>query len=189
MPDSADKLKGLALELQARPRERMQLEGFRDAAVLLPILRTDVGLEVLFTVRSSQLRSHAGQIAFPGGRLDDEENVIQAASRETFEEIGVNIPNESVLGFLDDHPSPAKYVVTPVVAVIEWPQPLSISEDEVEEVFTVPLKRLLTLEPRFEQRTLRYYKRRLHFYDVDDYVIWGLTGNVLKNLLDIWRKL
>jgi len=187
--DLDKKLVALAGVLKEREQEEMFIEGFSDAAVLFPLLRTASGLEILFTVRSSKLRAHAGQIAFPGGRLDDGEDTIQAARRETFEEIGVEVPEDAVLGFLDEHPSPAKYIVTPVVAVIDWQQSMTLSEAEVEEVFTVPLERLLSLEPRFEERNLQHYKRRLHFYEVDQYVIWGLTGNLLKNLLDIWRDL
>ncbi len=164
------------------------IEGFRSAAVLVPLLASESGFDLLFTVRSKQLRSHAGQIAFPGGRLDEGESIVEAASRETLEEIGVEIKGDNVLGFLDDHPSPASYVVTPVLAVLPWPQTLTINTFEVEEVFTVPLNEMLALEPRTEDRQLRQYKRKLHYYDYQHYCIWGLTGNVVKNFLDVWRE-
>lgn len=178
----------LKAKLAERKRETLLIEGFRPAAVLVPLLASESGLELLFTVRSKKLRSHAGQIAFPGGRLDLGENTLQAASRETFEEIGLRVNQENVLGFLDDHPSPANYVVTPVLAVLPWPQILSLNAFEVEEVFTVPLQALLTLEPRTEARQLRDYTRTLHYYDYQCYCIWGLTGNVVKNFLDVWRE-
>lgn len=183
------KLEQLKQNLSQRERETLFIEDFRPAAILVPLLQTASSLELLFTVRSPHLRSHAGQIAFPGGGLDPHESIISAASRESFEEIGLLVKEENILGFLDDHPSPAKYIVTPVLAVIDWPQTLSINTQEVSEVFTVPLATLLELKPRSEQRQLKHYQRHLHFYDYQHHSIWGLTGNVVKNFLDIWRSL
>ena len=85
-------------------------------------------------MRSSALSNHAGQISFPGGRLEAGENVMQAARRETAEEIGLDIPETSLLGTLHDLPSPARYTVTPVVGVVRWPQPLTLQTAEVAEV-------------------------------------------------------
>ncbi|MCA9835536.1 MAG: CoA pyrophosphatase [Trueperaceae bacterium] len=178
----------LKANLETRQRETMTIDEFRPAAVLVPLLKKESGYELLFTVRSSQLRSHAGQISFPGGRLDEGETIIDAACRETFEEIGISIDRQHILGFLDDHPSPARYIVTPVLALVSWPQPLCVNHCEVDEVFTVPLETLLQLEPRAEDRELRNYKRKLHYYDYQGYSIWGLTGNVVKNFLDVWRQ-
>lgn len=168
-------------------RQRLQLEwqDFRSAAVLVPILKTEAGYELLFTVRSSQLSSHAGEISFPGGRVDEGETLEEAARREAFEEIGLTVTSESLLGFLDDVPSPAKYIVTPVVALLEKPLYFTLSQAEVEEIFTVSLTELSGLEPRTEQRILQGHHRLIHFYSYQERVIWGLTGNVLKNLLDV----
>ena len=179
------KLNDVQQALSSYKRQSMQIDGFRDAAVLVPVLDAPDGLELLFTVRSSQLSSHAGQISFPGGRLDDGETVLTGARRETFEEIGIEVAEDAVLGYLSDHPSPAKYVVTPVVAAVPWPQTMTINPAEVEEVFTVPLAALNKLEPRTKQVIFREYERTLHFYDWKDKVIWGLTGNLVKNLLDM----
>jgi 8-oxo-dGTP pyrophosphatase MutT (NUDIX family) len=170
-------------------RQRLQLEwpGFRQAAILVPLLKTQTGYELLFTVRSSQLSSHAGEISFPGGRLDEGETIDEAARREAFEEIGLTITSENILGHLDDVPSPAKYIVTPVVAVLEKPLDFTLSQAEVEEIFTADLEVLARLEPRAEERILQGHQRLIHFYTYQERVIWGLTGNVVKNLLDIIR--
>lgn len=191
-------LAGLRCRLGAREREVMALPGFRQAAVLVPLLRTPAGLEVLFSVRSRGLANHAGQIAFPGGRLDPGETVAAAARRETFEEIGVSVPEEALLGTLHDHPSPAGYVVTPIVGVLPWPQPLTLSAAEVDEVFSVPLSELRALTPRYETRTLKIasletsssqnVSRVIPFYTWRRRLIWGMTGNVLKDLLDTLRE-
>jgi 8-oxo-dGTP pyrophosphatase MutT (NUDIX family) len=171
--------------LSERTRATLEWQGFRQAAVLVPILKTEIGYELLFTVRSSRLSSHAGEISFPGGRVDDGESIDEAARREAFEEIGLTVTSQNILGYLDDVPSPAKYIVTPVVAVVEKPLDLTLSQAEVEEVFTADLETLSRLEPRREERILQGHRRMIHFYNYQERVIWGLTGNVLKNLLDV----
>ena len=171
--------------LAERARVTLEWPSFRPAAVLVPILKTETGYELLFTVRSSQLSSHAGEISFPGGGVDEGETLDEAARREAFEEIGLTVTSEALLGYLDDVPSPAKYIVTPVVAVLEKPLDLTLSQAEVEEVFTADLEALSRLEPRKEERILQGHHRVIHFYTYQERVIWGLTGNVLKNLLEV----
>ena len=171
--------------LAERARVTLEWPNFRPAAVLVPILKTETGFELLFTVRSSRLSSHAGEISFPGGGVDEGETLDEAARREAFEEIGLTVTSEALLGYLDDVPSPAKYIVTPVVAVLEKPLDLTLSQAEVEEVFTADLEALSRLEPRKEERILQGHHRVIHFYTYQERVIWGLTGNVLKNLLEV----
>jgi len=164
---------------------RLAIEGFRAAAVLVPLLEAATGLELLLTVRSAELRSHAGQIALPGGRLEQGESFVAAAIRETMEEIGVNVPASAVVGELSDHPSPAGYVARPIVALLPWPQPVTVDPSEVADVFTVPLAELRGLEPRSELRVLKDFRRRIYFYQWHDRNIWGFTGNVIKDLFDV----
>jgi 8-oxo-dGTP pyrophosphatase MutT (NUDIX family) len=192
---SADALfETLRRELSARPHETLAWPGFRRAAVLVPVLRATDGLQLLFTVRSSRLANHAGQIAFPGGRLEPGESPAQAALRETFEETGLTLPEGAILGRLHDHPSPARYLVTPLVGVLPWPQTLQPNPLEVAEVFCVPLAELLALTPRQEVRELEGYRRVLHFYThrsavpaAKERLIWGLTGNILADFLGVVR--
>lgn len=175
----------LSRRLAERSRATMQIDGFRRAGVLVPLLDAPSGLELLFTVRASTLPHHPGQIAFPGGGLERREGVVAAALREAREEIGIEVERDVVLGCLDDHPSPARYVATPVVALIRWPQPTRLNRAEVDEVFTAPLAELLTLSPTSEERQLLEYRRRLYSYGWRGRTIWGFTGNVLKELLDL----
>lgn len=174
--------------LARRARETLELPGFRRAAILVPILDTPDEPEVLFTVRSGGLSNHAGQIAFPGGRIDPGETIDGAAIRETLEETGLVVRPEALLGHLGEQPSPAEYIVTPVVALVPWPQELRPNPAEVDECFTVPLSALRTLTPRTEERSHPLFRRTLHFYPYGERMIWGLTGNVLKDLLDLLEE-
>lgn len=171
--------------LSLRARETLHIEGFHQAAVLVPLIVAEGRLELLFTVRSQNLRKHAGEISFPGGRLDKGETIVQAAIRESWEEIGLKLSESQVLGFLDDRPSPAEYVVTPVLALLEKPQGFNINEHEVTEVFRAPLEDLRGLPTRVEERLVRGQLRKVHFYPLGEKLIWGLTGNIVKNVLDI----
>lgn len=182
---------GLSLErvsraLAASTPRTLDIPGFRRAAVLVPLVEEAGGLSLLLTVRSATLRSHAGQVALPGGRLEPGEDAVAAALRETREEVGLEVPREAVLGELSDHPSPAGYVARPVVAHVAWPQELSPDPGEVAETFLVPLDELRATPPRSEVRQLKEgTRRRIFFYRWRDKEIWGFTGNVIRNLFDV----
>lgn len=163
----------------------MDIPGFRRAAVLVPILQGANGPELLLTVRADNLRSHAGQIAFPGGRLEPHEDDLAAALRETHEEVGLIVDPSRVAGRLSDHPSPAGYVATPLVALLDWPRPEELAPDpaEVAEVFTVPLAELAAIAPTPRVGHLHHYRRLIYSYPWQGRDIWGFTGNVVHNLL------
>ncbi|MEJ2665534.1 MAG: CoA pyrophosphatase [Deinococcales bacterium] len=178
-------LEGLRDRLATAERIDMDIPGFRRAAVLVPLLDAATGLELLFTVRASSLARHAGQIAFPGGGMEPGESAVAAALRETEEEVGLRVRPEAVLGPLSDHPSPAGYVATPWVARVPWPQPLRLNAHEVADTFTVPLAELAAIHPESEVRQLLDYRRRIFAYQWRGRRIWGFTGNIVKNLLDV----
>lgn len=168
---------------------RLAIPGFRHAAVLVPLLDRGPGagggLELLLTVRAATLRSHAGQIALPGGRLEPGEDFVDAALRETAEEVGIAVPRADVIGELSDHPSPAGFVARPIVARVPWPQTITPDPNEVAEVFTVPLDVLRATEPTSRLVELERFKRRIFSYRYQDRDIWGFTGNVVRNLFDV----
>src|SRR5690606_19824567 len=109
-------LEGVSRALASYTPRTLDIPGFRRAAVLVPLIDDGGHLSLLLTVRSATLRSHAGQVALPGGRLEPGEDSVDAALRETREEVGLVVPREAVLGELSDHPSPAGHVARPVVA-------------------------------------------------------------------------
>jgi 8-oxo-dGTP pyrophosphatase MutT (NUDIX family) len=169
--------------LRGATRDRLDWQGFGRAAVLVPVLDAPDGPALLFTVRSDDVPHHPGQVAFPGGRLAQGEDVVSAALRETYEEVGLVVDRDDVLGELDDHPSPAGLIATPVVARVDWPASLELQRSEVAATFVVSVATLARTPVRWEDRVTRGIARRLHWYDVGEHSIWGLTGNVMHDLL------
>jgi 8-oxo-dGTP pyrophosphatase MutT (NUDIX family) len=152
------------------------------AAVLIAITdRTDPG--VVLTVRREHLRTHAGQIAFPGGRLDPGEDVVGAALREAQEEILLDPTAVDVVGRIDDYRTVTGFVVTPVLGVIPPDLPLEPHEHEVADWFEAPLD--FILEPANQhERTALFQGRTRHYYEImwNDRRIWGVTAAIIVNL-------
>ncbi len=173
-----------ALALRSREPRALELAGFERAAILVPLLDAADGPALLFTVRAPHLTRHGGQIAFPGGRVEGDEDELQAALREAHEEVGLVVPPSAIVGQLDDHPSPFGIVARPLVACVPWPAPLRLDASEVSETFVVSLAALRAVEPKVEERPGPGGPQRLYGYAVAGRRIWGLTGNVVKDLLE-----
>ena len=158
----------------------------RDAAVLVPISQGLDGLEVILTKRSSKLRHHPGQIAFPGGRQDPEDaDATAAALREAWEEIGLPSHAAEIIGTLPSHETVTGYQVTPVVAIIAGSFDIRVEPGEVEEVFRVPLAHVLNpARFRVEWRYLRGVQRKYYVVPWGPYYIWGATARMLRALAD-----
>lgn len=163
-----------------RPAEQL-----RPAAVLVPVVRRDTGLTLLFTRRTDHLYDHAGQISFPGGRSEaEDESPAATALRETFEEIGLPRSLVEVLGALPEYTTVTGYRVTPVVGLVSPPPALKLDAFEVAEAFEVPLA--FVLDPGNHQRnTLQYQGRTRHYYAIpyEQRYIWGATAGMLMNLV------
>jgi 8-oxo-dGTP pyrophosphatase MutT (NUDIX family) len=160
------------------------------AAVLLPIVDRADSPALLMTVRASHLRRHAGQISFPGGRLEDSDaDITAAALRETAEEIGIAAAAIEPIGFLPDHVVQTGYRITPVVALV---QPgLSVTPDgtEVAEVFELPLAIALSAERyRVARRTIRGVEVETWELSFGAYNIWGATAGMLANLREMFSE-
>ena len=156
----------------------------RPAAVLVPIVERPGGHTVLLTRRSDHLHDHPGQVSFPGGRLDDtDRGPIDAALRETEEEIGLGREHVALAGLLDGYETVTGYGVTPVVGFIRPGFTLTLDAFEVAEAFEVPLAFLLDEASRQVHSRVRDGRRR-HYYAFEyaDRYIWGATAGMLVNL-------
>jgi 8-oxo-dGTP pyrophosphatase MutT (NUDIX family) len=209
-PTFDEALARIRLALARRPPRTLDIPAFRRAAVLLPILDRREGPTVLFTRRTETVPHHKGEISFPGGGVEPGEDPPRAAVREAEEEVGLVPACVSVEGMLDELPSIAGYVVTPVVAAVrEAPAAFSPAVFEVSEPFEVPLARLL--DPSIRRASLWDPARlppaaaaallasRMDFEEVDPATghwrvwsfdagpgrtVWGLTARILADLVD-----
>ncbi len=158
-----------------------------DAAVLVPLVCRGAGLHVLLTRRTLHLSDHAGQIAFPGGRVEAwDASPESTALREAQEEVGLDPGVVEVAGQLDTYLTRTGYRVTPIVGLLDPPAALRPDDYEVAEVFEVPLT--FFLDPQAKQMHSRVYKDRERFFYVfpyGEYYIWGATAGMLVNLIEV----
>lgn len=157
------------------------------AAVLIALIRRPEGHTVLYTERSPDLRSHSGQVAFPGGKVDAEDaDVAAAALREAFEEVGLEPQDATVIGFMPTYFTGTNYLITPVVATVEPSGPFVPNPGEVHSVFEVPLQRIMLPEAYGEFRIRRDGKEhRTWQIDHDGHRIWGITANLTRRFRDL----
>ena len=140
--------------------------------------------EILLTKRSSVLKHHPGQIAFPGGKQEESDtDVTAAALREASEEVGLPVDVPRVIGHMPAHETVTGFMVTPVVAVLEEPFEAVAEPGEVEEVFSVPFEHLMT-PANYLVESRRWRGSRRHYYTVPygPYYIWGATARMLRAL-------
>lgn len=169
---------------------------FRPAAVLIPIVVREHGLQVLLTQRAAHLHHHAGQISFPGGRVDEsDQSSLHTALREAEEEIGLSADQVEILGELPEYCTGTGFSVTPIVGLVRPPISLRSDPFEVAEIFEVPLaflmdpanhqRREVELPPSFGAEAGS--KRRFYAMPYETYFIWGATAGMLRNLFHFLR--
>lgn len=201
----------LSTALSAQLDDKVSYNEYFNAAVLVPIIWENDQMAVLFEVRSTYLSWQPGEICFPGGRIEStDESPLSTAVRETAEEIGLKAEQIQVLGALHEVISPIGVRLYPFVGYIHDAQHIHANPDEVSEIFTVPLEFLLATEPivGHMERCTRpladfpfhlvpgyskdWQKRKDYkvlFYKYKEYVIWGLTAQVLYRFIEIYRKI
>ena len=159
----------------------------RPAAVLVPLVDRAGGMSVLLTQRTAHLSAHAGQISFPGGRIEtSDRDATEAALRETEEEVGLTRDHVTVIGRLDTYVTGTGFEITPMVGIISVPFPLIPDPFEVSEVFEVPLS--FVLNPNNHRRMTRVFEKRTRVFFVLPYenrYIWGATAGMLVNLAEV----
>ncbi len=158
----------------------------RAAAVLVAVEPRPEGARLLLTKRSSRLKHHPGQIAFPGGKLDPTDADAEAAAlREAWEEVALPPQHVRILGRLPRHETVTGYDVVPILAEITAPFQPRAEAGEVDEVFFVPLSHVLEAA-RFSVERRRWRGQWRHYYTVPfgPYYIWGATARILRNLAD-----
>jgi len=163
---------------------------YREASVLVPLFRKDGRFWLLFTQRTSTVEYHKGEVSFPGGTVDlDDDSWQQTAVRETFEEIGVREEDIEILGQLDDmNTLTSQFIIHPFVGMIPFPYSFHISRREVERLIEVPLQFFLNpSQPR--PYSIEYEGERIEMpaFIYGDAVIWGATERILENFIDLIR--
>ena len=179
-PASAPDHSDFDLNPEFRPTDRPAL---RDAAVLIPVVDHPEGPTVLLTRRSDTMNSHSGQVAFPGGRLDPGEDVVQAAVREAMEEVGLDAAFIEPLGLSHRYETVTGYVVTPVVAMVRPGFTLTLNPAEVAESFETPFDFLMDetnhLRAFYERNGRKRWFYRIPWQGQD---IWGATAGMIRAL-------
>lgn len=200
----------LLTRLQDRNAMLMNQDSYRIYGILLPLVYVASEIHVLFEVRSFKLRTQPGDVCFPGGKMDpDDKSPLQCAVRETSEELGITEDNMKDIAQLDYLISEAGGIIYPFAGMINNIEDIKLNEDEVDEVFTVPLDYFIETPPKMYRvsfhaepeadfpfelihkgKDYNFRKREMEelFYSYEDKVIWGLTAKVLYHFVGLLKR-
>jgi 8-oxo-dGTP pyrophosphatase MutT (NUDIX family) len=159
---------------------------FRDAAVLIPVVARRPEASVLLTERTPHLSAHAGQIAFPGGKIDPEDQTPAAAAlREAREEIGLHPSMVEPIGYLPPYLTRTGYRIVPVLARVDPDHRITINPEEVTDTFEVPLAFLMKSD-NHRRGSRPFEGKTRHFYEMpfNDRYIWGITAGIIRGLYE-----
>lgn len=169
-----------------KPRE-LYSDRMKKAAVLAILFNTEEGTQLIFTRKAEGIGYHSDQISFPGGSVEGKETPLEAALRETEEEIGINRKYLEIIGrFHDDSVPISRYIVTPFVAALQTAPVFKLQTSEVKEVFIVPFEFFLD-ESNYNQQTvsIRGNELSVEGYNYNNQIIWGLTCRFIRTLVEI----
>ena len=166
-------------------QKKLDRPGLRKAAVLMLLFPKDRELYVLLTKRTDEVEHHKGQISFPGGSMDDEdESLVATALRETEEEVGLSKEVPQILGVFDEYETPSGFAITPVIAYTGVLPSLNHNATEVAEILEVPLSIFLDVRnERVEKRKRLGHLIDVYFYRFGAHEIWGATAAILRAFL------
>lgn len=169
-----------------REHDGVDDKSLRAASVLVPLVDHASETTVLLTERSQHLPSHAGQVSFPGGRVDPVDTTpVETALRETEEEVGISRDFVTPIGALDAYETGTGFCITPIVAIVRPGFTVTIDPAEVEEAFEVPLTFLMNAKNHERHRT--HWKgaaREYYAMPFDGHYIWGATAGMIVNLYE-----
>jgi 8-oxo-dGTP pyrophosphatase MutT (NUDIX family) len=163
---------------------------FREAAVLIGLRPHEDGPRIILTQRTANLRKHAGQVAFPGGAIDEADvSPEMAAVREAHEEIGLDPNHVEPLGLLPDYLTSTGFRIKPVVALVSSDASFEINRDEVDAVFEVPLSYLMDKASyKRESRVWQGIERHYYTLTYQNWLIWGVTAGIMKVMQERFYK-
>ncbi len=162
------------------------LKSLKAASVLIPIMKNEGELSVLLTTRAQKLASHAGQIAFPGGKIDmQDRSPLDAALRETEEEVGISNQYIDPLGYLDSYQTRTGFHIIPIVGIVHPGYSISINIDEVYDSFQVPLDFLMCTD-NHQIKSIEWHGKDRSFYVIEyqNRYIWGATAGIIRSLYE-----
>lgn len=171
--------------------ELMNKRGLTRAAVLIPVINRPQGATLLLTQRTDHLDSHPGQVAFPGGKIEKgDQSPLDTALRETHEEVGLAHTHVDPLGYLPPYQTTSGFRIVPVVSVVQPPFDIVPDENEVADVFEVPLSFLMNPDNHDKQSRVWENRRRYFFVmPYQEYYIWGVTAGIIRELYEeIYHK-
>ena len=190
--DEHNEIGSLRVTLANRERRSLNIGSVNNAGVLFIIFDRYDKKHILFTKRSQSVGRHKGEISLPGGVFDRNEgdvSILDTAIRETKEEIGISIDHSSIIGELDDVPTHVSdFIITPFIAYLDNLPPLSLNYHEIDSLVEVPLDGFFQ-DKVFSRENVELNGRKmmLDFFRIDGNVIWGSTGAILRQFLDLLR--
>jgi 8-oxo-dGTP pyrophosphatase MutT (NUDIX family) len=166
-----------------------ETDNFRNSSVLIPVVTWKEELEIMFTLRTAGIK-HGGQISFPGGGKEGDETIQETALREAHEETGLKPNNVEVIGNLTSlYVNHSENMVTPVIGIIKEEQEFCANPNEVEEIFTVPISKLINGEfSKVEDWKLRDLDYSIPLWDVHEVPLWGATAMMLSEFVELYKE-
>lgn len=164
-------------------------DDFRNSSVLIPLITWKEELEVVLTLRTQSI-NHGGQLSFPGGGKEGDESIVETALREAQEEIGLHTSGVKVAGQLTPlYVGHSDNMVTPVVAFLDHEQRFTPNPNEVDEIITVPISKLIEEQHLVEEDwDLRGTPYRVPFWNIHRVPLWGATAMMMSELVELYKE-